>query len=118
MGAERFDRWDAFPVRLDYQSRLPAGVWTAAHPRRRGDQPVTTAVRATATTLVIGCLAVAVPCVVFAGVGWWFNDISTVDAAWVAVGAAAGAAVAAVPAVACHRRIVQRRPGRRGATWN
>ena len=116
MGPDRFERWGGGPMRLDYQSRIRRAPQRAAWPTHA--QPVTTAVRATAATVVAACLSVAVPCVVFAVVGWWFDDISTADAAWVAAGSSAGAALAAVPAIACHLRLCQRRPTAGPASWN
>ena len=117
MGLGHRDPWSLPPVRLDYQSRLrhrpPPPVRRAVDPRAA----VVLVTAATATTLVVGCLTVAVPCLVFAGVGLWFDDASTLDAAWTAGSCLTAAAVAAVPAVVCHRRLA-RRSLRGWAAWN
>ena len=116
MGAGRFDDWDSVPIPLAYRSRVRP-PWPAGWPHRRV-VPVTAAVRATAVTVVAGCLMVAVPCLVFAGVGLWFDDLSAVDAAWTAASCGTAAAVAAVPAVVCHRRIARRLTAGSMAAWN
>jgi len=118
MGPEHMDRWGEPPVPLWYYGRFGHGP---ARRVRRAMDPVGTAVRvtaATAATVVFGCLAVAVPCLVFAGVGLWFDDVSTADAAWVAADCGLAAAVAAVPAVVCHRRLAHRAGGARTDSWN
>ncbi len=114
MGPDRHDRWPVPPARLDFGR---GAVY------RRPPDPLRTAVRVTAASaaaVVLACLAVAVPCGVFAAVGVWFDDISTADAAQTAVGFGAAAAAAAVPAVLCHRRLARGRPhpGLAAAPWN
>ena len=82
--------------------------------------PVRAAVRvtgATAATVVLGCLTIAVPCFVSAVVGLCYADASTADAARWAAGCGGAAAVAAVPALVCHR--LGRRPMPAGdPRWN
>jgi hypothetical protein len=117
MSPDRFGHWPPHP--LDYQSRLRLRRQPIAAPRRDLERSMTTVLRDTAGTVVILCLTVAVPCVVFTGVGLWFDDESAIDSAWTAVLCAAGAAVAAVPALMCHRRLALRRPRPSAAgQWN
>jgi hypothetical protein len=119
MGLEHMDRWGGRPVPSWYPSRFRHRPAPPVH--RRAADPFGAAVRvtaATATTVVFGCLTVAVPCLVFAGVGLWFDDVSTTDAAWLAADCGLAAVVAAVPAVVCHRRLAHRAGCGPIGSWN
>ncbi len=102
---------------LDYQSRLRLPGIRRHRPPVDPARAAVRAAAAAATAVVAGCLAMAVPCGVFAGVGLWFDDASTADAARAAAGYGLAAAVAAVPAVLCHRSLA-RRGGPPSAEWN